>query len=119
MEFKMYTEKVIHIKKGGVFKAIHRKTILIPIPSPQDRFTSSPYPTSPTPAHGPMTFLIIQNGAENHQNLETSTIQGENWFWNSSHWSIDWLIDWVYLKCQGADKLIDWLVLSIKINKDQ
>ena len=46
-----------------------------------------------TPSHGPITFLIIQNGAENHQNLKTSTIQGETDFETVVSWLIDWLID--------------------------
>ena len=53
-----------------------RYVILLVIPSPQARFT--PSPTSPTPSHGPISFLITQHGAENYQTLETSTISGEN-----------------------------------------
>ena len=44
-----------------------------------------PRPGSPpTPSHGPMTFLITQNGAKDYQNLETLTVQGANSFWNNS-----------------------------------
>ena len=32
----------------------------------------------PSLSHGPIIFLIPQNGAKNHHNLKTSTIQGEN-----------------------------------------
>ena len=80
----------------------------------------------PPPSHGPITFLITQNGAKDFQNLETSTIQEENWFWNGSRlidwlgilqmsrdWQIDWLIDWVYSKCHETDKLIDWLIACL------
>ena len=75
-----------------------------------------PFLASPTPSHGLISFLITQNGAKSYQNLETSTIPGENWFWNGSQ-LIDWLIDWVNLKCHGTDKLIDWLIYTI--NKNQ
>ena len=51
------------------------RNLCILVASPQARLT--PSPTSPTPYRGPI-------GAENYQNLETSTIQGENWFWNGS-----------------------------------
>ena len=77
-------------------------SFLILIPSPQARFI--PSPASPTPSHGPITFLITQNGAENYQNLETSTIQGENWFWNGSQ-----LIDWLGT-LQDVTRLITWLI---------
>ena len=59
-----------------------------------------------------------QNGAENYQNLETSTIQGEDWFRNGTH-SIDWLIGHTWnvtgLISWSIDWLVDWLVLSIRI----
>ena len=57
-------------------------------PSPQARF--SPSPASPTPFHGVISFFLTKNGAEIYQNLETSTIQGKNSFWNASQ-LIDWL----------------------------
>ena len=71
--------------------------ILIPIPSPQARFT--PSPASPPPSYGPINFLIIQDGAEDYQNLETSTIQGENWLWNGSR-----LIDWLGITKMSRDR---------------
>ena len=73
-------------------------------------------PPSLTPSHGLISFFITQNGTENYQNLKTSTMQEENWFWNGGQ-SIDWLIDWVYVKCHGTDKLIDWLIGTV--NKNQ
>ena len=57
--------------------------ILIQIPSP---WLGSP----PTPSHSLITFFIIQKGAKDYQNLKTSTIQGENSFWNGIQ-LIDWL----------------------------
>ena len=77
--------------------------VLTSTPSPQTQFT--PSPVFPSPSHGPISFFITQNGAESYQNLENSTIQGENWLWNGSQ-----LIDWIYSKCHGTDKLIEWLI---------
>ena len=61
-------------------------------------------------------FLITQNVAENYQNLETSTIQRENWFWNGSQ-----LIDWLDTLKISRDSSVDWLIdFSISaINKNQ
>ena len=44
----------------------------------------------PTLSHGPITLFITQNGAEHYQNLDASTIQRKNWFWNDSQ-LINWL----------------------------
>ena len=49
---------------------------------PVPRLGSSPPPHPLPPSHDPINFFIPQNSAENYHNLETSTIQGENWFWN-------------------------------------
>ena len=74
-------------------------------PNVQSPSSVHPSPIFPTPSHGPITFLIAQNGVKNYQSLETLTIQGKNWFWNGSQ-----LIDWLGIsKCHRTDKLIDWL----------
>ena len=87
---------------------------LLPIPSHQARFTLSP--TSPTPSHSPISFLITKNGAKNYQNLKTWTTQGENWFWNESL-----LIDWLSIVKMSRDCWVDWLLdcLINTINKNQ
>ena len=66
--------KKICIKKSN----INVREILRLKPSPQARFIPSPSPTSPTPSHDLISFLITLNGEKNHQNLKTLTIQGEN-----------------------------------------
>ena len=68
-------------------------------PFPKAQFT-------PYPSHDPITFLITQNGAENYQNLETLDNFREK---TDFEMVASWLIDWVHSKCQGTDKLIDWL----------
>ena len=78
--------------------------MLLRIRSPSAQI--SPSPASLTPSHGPISFLITQNGEKNYQNLETSTIQEETDF----EMVVSWLIDWIYLKRHGTDKSIDWLM---------
>ena len=81
--------------------------ILILIPSPQARFT--PSPASVTHLMVPLVSL-------------PETVQKTIRTWRPRQFTekidfemvVSWLIDWVYLKCDGTDKLIAWLVLSIK-----
>ena len=65
-----------------------------------------PFPRISYPISRSHYFSHHQNGAENYQNLETSTVQGETDF----EMAVSWLIDWVYLECHRTDKLIDWLI---------
>ena len=112
--------KFLNINKFNWPKSWIYKQENYPFTNTQSPGSVHPLPRNTTPSHGHITFLIIQNDAEIYQNLKTSTIRRENWFWNGSL-SIDCLIsainkinsevwiDWL-IERLGAFCLIDWLI---------